>query len=181
MLIDSNCKYLIDSNCFIEAKNSYYNPNFCSQFWNVMRQLHAKKILYSIDKVKNELLAGEKSDYARVYIAQDVFFKDMWIQTSLTSAGYKKVVNEANNWYMVNVHKRHKPFDDFMKEAAADAYLLATAYDHGYTIITQEVPSGSDDNKRIKIPNMANTLNIKYCNIYTILQKYCNKDFSLNI
>ena len=154
MLIKNNCKYLIDSDCFIAAKNFYYNPNFCSQFWNVIRQLHANKILYSIDKVKNELLAGEKMDYARVHIAQDDFFKDMWIKTSLTSAGYKKVVHEAYNWYLVNVHKRQKPFDDCMKEEAADAYLLAIAYDYGYTIITQEVPSGPADNKRIKIPNI---------------------------
>lgn len=179
MSIGDDYKYLIDSNCFITAKNSYYNPDFCSQFWNVIRQLHTKNILYSIDKVKNELLNGEENDYARVYIAQDDFFKDMWLKTSIASSGYKKVIIEAENWKNRNSAKREKAFFEFMQENNADAHLLAMAYEGGYTIITQETSSEAAANKRIKIPDIANKLGINYCNLFAILQRYCDTNFSL--
>lgn len=181
MLIDDTRKYLIDSNCFITAKNLYYNPAFYSQFWTVIRQIHEKKVLYSIDKVKKELFNGEENDYAKIHIAEDKFFEDMWLKTSLASSGYKKVVNEANIWYSENPSQRRKAFEDFNQENTADAYLLATAYEYNYTIITHETPSEIRSNKRIKIPDIANKLGIEYCNIYTLLQKHCTANFSLKV
>lgn len=181
MSIVDHCKYLIDSNCFIAAKNLYYNPKFCSPFWSVIRELHTKNMLYSVDKVQKELLDGEENDYARVHIAQDDFFERMWLKTSIASSSYKKVVMEASDWYNQNPSKREKALHDFLSENTADAFLLAMAYDHDYTIITHETPSENTANKRIKIPDIANKLNIEYCNLYTVLQKYCNESFSLKI
>ena len=174
-------KYLIDSNCLITAKNHYYNPKFCSQFWDVIRALHIQGVLYSIDKVKDELLNGEADDYLSVEIAQDSFFEYMWLKTSFTAPKFKIVANEAQSWFNQNPDKRQKALNDFLSEDKADSFLLAAALEHNYTIVTFETLIDNNASKRIKIPNIAEKLNIKYCNLYELLQKYCNPNFMVNL
>ncbi|MBP9742026.1 MAG: DUF4411 family protein [Burkholderiales bacterium] len=179
MSIVDNPRYLIDSNCLIAAKNTYYNPNFCSQFWNVIRILYEQEILYSIDKVRKELANGDKDDYLRMNIAHNKIFDNMWLKTSLASSGYKKVVQEANTWFERNRNGRQRAFNEFLSEDNADAFLLAIAYENNYTIITQEKADPNNGNKRIKIPDIAEKLNIKCCNTYDMLNKYCDKNFAI--
>lgn len=49
--------YLLDSDVFIEAKRRYYAFDFHPGFWEWLEQANGNGTLYSIDKVKDELLA----------------------------------------------------------------------------------------------------------------------------
>ena len=51
--------YLVDANVFIQAKNLHYGFDFCPAFWDwLVVQNEAGKIA-SIEKVSDELRAGE--------------------------------------------------------------------------------------------------------------------------
>lgn len=50
--------YLLDSNIFIQAKNQHYSFDFCPAFWDFLVQKHQKNVVYSIDKVKDEIVVG---------------------------------------------------------------------------------------------------------------------------
>ncbi len=50
--------YLLDSNVFIEAKNRHYGFDFCPAFWDWIDQTHADGVVFSVDSVRIELLAG---------------------------------------------------------------------------------------------------------------------------
>jgi hypothetical protein len=50
--------YLLDANVFIQAKNLHYGLDFCPAFWDWLVQQNAKNIVFSIEKVGDEIDAG---------------------------------------------------------------------------------------------------------------------------
>ena len=48
--------YLIDSDVFITAKNLYYAFNLCPGFWDGVLRHHRAGRLFSIDRVRGEIL-----------------------------------------------------------------------------------------------------------------------------
>ena len=51
--------YLLDANVFIQAKNLHYGFDFCPAFWDWVVRNNKKGHVYSIDKVADEIYAGE--------------------------------------------------------------------------------------------------------------------------
>lgn len=51
-------RYLLDANCFIEAKNRYYSFDFCPGFWKWLDQQNQLGVVYSIDDIGIELARG---------------------------------------------------------------------------------------------------------------------------
>ena len=66
--------YLIDANVLIQAKNLHYGLDFCPAFWDWLDVANGQEIVFSIEKVKDELTAG--NDDLAVWAAQRgaVFF-----------------------------------------------------------------------------------------------------------
>lgn len=54
--------YLVDSDVFITARNLYYLFDICPGFWNSLLHHHQAGRVYSIDRVRNELLVGSKTE-----------------------------------------------------------------------------------------------------------------------
>ena len=50
--------YLLDSNVFIQSKNYHYAFDFCPAFWDFLIQQYQKEKVYSIDKVKGDIIRG---------------------------------------------------------------------------------------------------------------------------
>jgi len=59
-------KYLLDSNTFIQAKNSYYDMNVCPGYWDWILHQNDREEVGSIDFVRKELMGhkDELSDWA---------------------------------------------------------------------------------------------------------------------
>jgi hypothetical protein len=59
--------YLLDADVFIRAKNQHYGFDFCPAFWDWLIDANTRGIVYSIDRVENELigLGDDLSDWAR--------------------------------------------------------------------------------------------------------------------
>lgn len=53
--------YLLDSNVFIQAKNLHYGFDFCPAFWDWIDSRHDDAVLFSIDRVRDELIGGDVS------------------------------------------------------------------------------------------------------------------------
>jgi len=54
-------RYLFDADVLISAKNFHYNPGFCPEFWECILVGHNAGLLFSIDKVRDEMLNGNKA------------------------------------------------------------------------------------------------------------------------
>ena len=52
-------KYLLDANVLIQAKNLHYGFDFCPAFWDWLVESNREGKVFSIEKVDDELEAGD--------------------------------------------------------------------------------------------------------------------------
>jgi hypothetical protein len=150
--------YLLDANIFIQAKNLHYGFDFCPAFWDWLIQGNAARLVFSIEKVGDELAAGgdDLSEWADARGA-DFFLKP--------DAAIVPALGTVSTWA---AGQNYEPaaVNTFLQ--VADYYLVAQALAHGHTVVTHEVPSNST--KRIKIPNACLGLNVKFMTPYEMLR-----------
>lgn len=151
--------YLLDANVFIQAKNLHYGLDFCPAFWEWLVDSNTSGRVFSIDKVADEISAGEDAltDWMRDYGAS-LFLKT----DSNTVAQFSRV----SNWV---VGQSYEPaaINTFMQ--VADFYLIAHALAGGHCVVTHEVPANSS--KRIKIPNVCIGLDLRFMTPYEMLRR----------
>lgn len=152
--------YLLDSNIFIQAKNLHYGFDFCPAFWNFLIQQNQHEVLYSIDKVKDEIIAGD--DELVNWVKKDElsdFFLLSDVQTAMQ-------FNSINKW-VEKKNYQQSAIQGFME--VADYYLIAQAIQRNSIIVTHEMPSASL--KKIKIPDVCLGLGIKFITPFVMLRQ----------
>lgn len=150
--------YLLDANVFIQAKNLHYGFDFCPAFWDWLIEKNAENIVYSIEKVGDEIDAGDDdlSTWA------DQRGKNFFLETDPTVL---PALSSVSAWVM---SQNYDPaaVSTFMQ--VADYYLVAHASAHNDTIVTHEVAAPSV--KKIKIPNVCIGMGIKFMSPYEMLR-----------
>lgn len=151
--------YLLDSNVFIQAKNLYYGFDFCPAFWDwIVGQNSAGKVA-SIEKVADELQAGDDELAAWATDQDEGFFL-------LPDNKVVPALNTVSNW--VGSHGYHAAaVTTFLQ--IADYWLIAHALAHDCIIVTHEIPA--DTVNRIKIPNACIGLGLRCMNPYEMLRR----------
>ena len=54
--------FILDSDVFIAAKNLYYAFDICPGFWQGLLEQHERGRVFSISRVRGELMAGRKTE-----------------------------------------------------------------------------------------------------------------------
>lgn len=150
--------YLLDADVFMQAKNLHYGFDFCPAFWDWIDARAADGTVLSIDRVRDELIAGddELSRWAEAR-GEDFFLKpDAPVIASL---------REATNWAN-NAGYTPAAINVFLQ--AADYYLVSHAHAHGHTVVTHEKPSPSLN--KIKIPDACIGLKVKSMSTFEMLR-----------
>ncbi|MCB2099827.1 MAG: DUF4411 family protein [Rhodobacterales bacterium] len=151
--------YLLDSNVFIQAKNLHYGFDFCPAFWDwLMAQNQAGKVA-SIEKVADELHAGEDELAAWSEDRGDAFFlrPDEIIVPALST---------VSDWAR---GQEYQPAAVATFLQVADYWLVAHALAHDCTVVTHEVPA--DTIRKIKIPNACIGLGLRCISPYEMLRR----------
>ena len=150
--------YLLDANVFIQAKNLHYGLDFCPAFWDWLLDANARGLVYSIEKVGDELdaVADELTDWASARGPGFFLKPDTAMLTALAP---------LSSW--VN-GQGYEPaaVNTFLQ--VADYYLVAHALAHKHVVVTHEVPSAST--KKIKIPNVCIGVDVKCMTPYEMLR-----------
>ncbi|MDP3786460.1 MAG: DUF4411 family protein [Candidatus Omnitrophota bacterium] len=150
--------YLLDANVFIQAKNLHYGLDFCPAFWEWLIANNTAKLVFSIEKVGDEINAG--ADELAVWATQrgaDFFLKpDVTILPALSS---------VSTWA---ASQSYEPVAVNTFLQVADYYLVAHALAHGHTVVTHEKMYSSM--KKIGIPNACISLKIKFMTPYEMLR-----------
>lgn len=150
--------YLLDSDVFIQAKNLHYGLDFCPAFWGWLIASNTAGLVFSTEKVGDEIEAGgdELSEWATGR-GPDFFVKpDAAI---LPALGRVSVWATSQNYEPAAVNT-------FLQ--VADFYLVAHALAHGHTVVTHEIASAST--KKIKIPNASIGLGVKCMTPFEMLR-----------
>ena len=99
--------YLVDSDVLITAKNLYYAFDICPAFWKCLIQQHQEDLVFSIDWVRNELLAGRETEDLVRWVKSEVpegFF------LAMDSEEVARVYTETMPWV-----QRHPSYFDQAK------------------------------------------------------------------
>ena len=163
--MSTNRPYVLDSDVFIAAKNSYYAFAICPGFWDSLIHHHGAGNVCSIDRVRIELLAGRKTeDLVR------------WVKRQLPPAFFLKTneesVTEAFGQVMLWAQRNTQYFDQAKAKFAteADGWLVAYGMVHGVTVITNEQPRPQSRN-RILLPDVCNEFSVAYKNTFEMLHE----------
>ncbi len=150
--------YLLDANVFIQAKNLHYGLDFCPAFWDWLLDANATELVFSIEKVGDEIEAGsdDLSAWAkplgpRFFLKPDAAVVPALGAVSAWASGQDYEPAAVNTFLQV-----------------ADYYLVAHALAHGYTVVTHEIPANSK--KKIKIPNACIGVRLKFMTPYEMLR-----------
>lgn len=151
--------YLLDANVFISAKNLHYGLDFCPAFWDWLIQQNASGIVYSIEKVGDEVMAvaDDLSAWARERGERFFLEPDAAVFPALASVSAWATGREYHS----------AAVSTFLQ--VADYYLVSQALAGGHTVVTQETPSASV--RKIKIPDACIGLGIKCMTPWEMLRR----------
>jgi hypothetical protein len=151
--------YLLDANVFIQAKNLYYGLDFCPAFWDWLIAHNTAGLVFSIEKVSDELEAG--GDELAIWIAaRDAGF---FVKPD---AAMLPALGKVSAW-ATGQHYEPAAVNTFLQ--VADYYLVAHALAHEHTVVTHEIASTST--KKIKIPDACIGLGIKCMTPFEMLRR----------
>jgi len=151
--------YLLDANVFIAAKNLHYGLDFCPAFWDWLIEKHAAGIVFSVEKVRDEVRALE-DDLAGWIDERDPSF---FLPVDATLFPSLKAVSE---WATGNRYEQ-AAVSTFLQ--VADYYLVAQALAGQHTVVTHEVPSATK--RKIKIPDACIGLGISFTTPFQMLRR----------
>lgn len=152
-------RYLLDANVFIQAKNLHYGFDFCPAFWEWLVSKNQDGLVASIDKVSDELQAGDDDLSVWANDRDGSFFlkPDDSVLPALSS---------VSTW-ATGQNYASAAISTFLQ--VADYWLVAHALANEYIMVTHEVPS--DSVRKIKIPNACIGLGIKCVSPFEMLRR----------
>ncbi len=150
--------YLLDTNVFIESRRRWYGFDFAPGFWDWLDDAHARGVIYSIEKVKGEVLAGDDELVDWVKDRPTMFLRpDDQVVSKL---------REVGQW-AEGAHYTQAAVNEFLD--AADSYLVAHAHAKGETIVvTHERPNNSPNT--VKIPEACDAFHVAYLDTFQMLR-----------
>ena len=156
--------YLVDSDVFITAKNLYYSFDLCPGFWKSVLHHHRDGRVFSVDRVRSELLAGSTTDTLVRWVTNEVpegFF--LPVDTGAVVRAYTDIMM----WV-----QRHLRFFDHAKAkfaTGADGWLVACARVRDATVVTNE-QSAPESRKEIKLPDVRDRFGVRRDTTFSMLR-----------
>lgn len=156
--------FLVDSDVFITAKNLYYSFDICPGFWRSVVHHHRQGFVFSIDRVRGELLEGDSEDDVVCWVSDavpDEFFLGSDVRPVIRA--YRDIMIWA---------QRHPRYSDQAKDKlarGADAWLVAYGRVHGFTVVTNE-QSAPASKRSIKLPDVCDEFDVPRANLFSMLR-----------
>jgi len=151
--------YLLDSDVFIQAKNLHYGLDFCPAFWDWLVASNAAGLVFSTEKVGDEIAGG--ADELAVWAANrggDFFLR--------SDAAILPALATVSSWAAAQSYEP-AAVSTFLQ--VADFYLVAHALAHGHTVVTHEIAAAST--RKIKIPNACIGVGVKCVSPFEMLRR----------
>lgn len=169
----SSTRYLIDSDVLISAKNLHYQPGFCEAFWTWIVAAHKAGLVFSIDKVRDELLAGDDDDPLYEW-AQKPELETFFLASEPGAQKWRELAKWAVECGFLTA-----AIEKFLSARSADAWLIAFAAAGGnFVIVTNEV-SAPQSKRSVKLPDAAAAIGVKTISLFELLQLFAHKTFEL--
>lgn len=156
--------YLVDSDVFITAKNLYYSFDICPGFWKSVLHHHQAGRVFSVDRVRSELLAGRSTEDLVRWLSDKVpdgFFVP--VETDPVVRAYRDIMR----W--VQRHPRYFEYAKAKFATAADGWLVAYALVYSSAVVTNE-RSAPESRREVKLPDLCDQFSVRHANTFTMLR-----------
>ncbi len=150
--------YLLDADVFIQAKNLHYGLDFCPAFWDWLIAGNRSGLVFSIERVGDEINAGADTLAAWARLRGPNFFLR-------PDAAMLPALRQVSNWATSQRYDA-AAVNTFLQ--VADYYLVAHALARGHTVVTHEIASTST--KKIKIPDACIGMGVKCVTPFEMLR-----------
>jgi predicted nucleic acid-binding protein len=157
-------RFIVDADVLITAKNLYYAFDLCPGFWESVVHHHLAERVYSIDRVRGELLAGRKTEDLVVWVTDDLptgFFLDT--SADEVTAAYAEVML----WVQRNPQYLDRAKAKFATEA--DGWLAAYAMVHDAVVVTNEQPR-PESRSRVLLPDVCTQFKVTTQGTFSMLR-----------
>ena len=154
-------RFVLDANVFITARQTYYSFEICPGFWLALRRQHDVNRVYSIDKIRAELVVG--NDQISQWVKESVprtFFK------GTTDKQVTDAFRDMANWVQAEPQFTNEAKAEFA--SVADGWVVAYAKANGLVVVTHE-EYAPDARKKVPIPNVCLKFGVDYCNTFEML------------
>lgn len=156
--------YLVDSDVFITAENLYYSFDICRGFWRSMLHHHREGRVFSIDRVRAELLAGRPTEDLVRWVRERL--SDGFFVPTDTDA-VVRAYTEIMIW--VQGHPRYLDHAKATFAAGAGGWLVAYAQVHGAVVVTNE-QSAPESRGEVKLPDVCDQFGVERENTFSMLR-----------
>ena len=154
--------FVLDANVFIGAHRRYYALDLCPGFWECLIHYCEESRLWSIDRVRDEILV--KPDQLSEWVKQAP--QNLFVSTAEESVIHAFV--EMNEWVQENSRFQPQAIEEFAR--VADGWLAAYAKVNNAVVVTHEVFRRDRDDK-VPLPNVCKQFGVKYCNTFAMLRR----------
>lgn len=151
--------YLLDSDVFLQAKNRHYGLDFCPAFWDWIDAEHTAGRVFSIQKVRDELV---DADIAAWKAARPAGFF-LSVDAPATTA-----MSRVSAWTMAQTRFTTAARADFF--AKADYYLVSQALAGGHTVVTHE-QSAPGSTTIVKVPDACAGIGVTCIDTFRLLRE----------
>ena len=148
-LSSKQTRYVMDSNCIIEGRNSVYAKDIFPSLWRNVEDLVANGELYIPKEVINELTVKYDDPASWVKTQQSKIKPLSDEQQSGINDAYAKLVNQWPN-----------------KSEGADLWVISAAKVLEATVVTQEKPPGKD-----KIPTICHEMGLDCISLMELMRR----------
>ena len=162
--------YILDTNTFITAKNTFYAYDIVPSFWSTLLGMFKTGKVKVIDAVADEIADG-KDDLTEwfgenIKKSADDAGDSYVIQAKQNGTVLQNYQNIAN---LVMQNAQYKESEKSRFLSRADLWLIAAGKALNATIVTQEVLSG-EGTRKVKIPDICQQVGVKYVNLYDMMR-----------
>jgi hypothetical protein len=155
--------YVLDANVFVQAHRRHYAFEICPGFWDCLIYQHQATRLISIDRVRDEILAGD---------ALEAWVKNSAPKTLFASTADATVV--ANFAAMVQWVQAEPQFKAEAKTEfaqVADGWLAAYAKAHPHHVVVTHEELRPDAKNRVPLPNVCKQFGVEYIDTFAMLKE----------
>lgn len=151
--------YCLDTNVLVEAWNSYYSPQLCPSYWEVLKAMGAAGQIFLPSDVAKEISRTQDA------LAEWLDKSGLPIRKNTEGVGLA-----MRNIYAAD--ERHMTLvDNIRGRSLADPLVIAHAIDAGACVVTKEKLTLEPSAKRIRIPDVCKAMSVRCINDFEFLRE----------
>ena len=163
--------YLLDANVLITPHKQYYSFDFAPSFWEQLANILRRNNATILRVVSNEIL-GKMNDSLSEWL------KNIREDIKIPSVARNQKIHENYSLVLHYIQMCGFYTDNALlnwsRDGIADPWLIATAMNNGYKIVTNEQPSGKlsckNQQHNPKIPDVAKHFGVQCISLFDFMR-----------